>query len=311
MEYSEIVALTDYFSCICGESYYINIYNKIHICLDMMQKVLLTSTLAILFALTICSTVSGQQYPMDAAPTAPVNTQLLKTPAPELRPSVGATTVAVFGGSSVYNQGDSSSKENLNKYVPNAGDYQFHNTQSTIREVGGLRAGYTFDPSVFSLINDDPNGLLIIPRAELELMYAPYETSAALSGNSTLSNMNDKLQIDSIVASALGSVHFKVNDWFEPYVGMGVGGAWMRVESERLSFTNAGASDLLRGEATTYALTAQGFAGLEFKLPSGWAVFGEYKYLQYFDPTFHLDQHDLKLGNIGQHMIVGGLRYSF
>jgi|GEM_PF-5765106 len=275
----------------------------------MRQRINSLRALIVVLVLSSAYTAVGQQYPLDPVQSK-VDTNLFKTPSMGLRPSEEGTSVAVFGGASVYNQADDNPKEDLSRYAPNVGDFPFLKAQSIVREVAGCRVGYTFDPSTLSFINDGSDGFLVIPRVELELMYAPYETKGSLTG-STLTNMSDKLKINSIVASALGSLHFRVTDWFEPYVGGGVGGAWMQVDSERLSFANAGVGDLLRGQATTYVLTAQGFAGLEFHLPGGWGIFTEYKYLHYFDPTFQLDQHDLKLGDIGQHIIIGGLRYSF
>lgn len=232
-----------------------------------------------------------------------VKTDLLKAPTASLRTPTTHLSAAVFGGASVYNQANDPSI-NLNPYNAGIGDFQFRN-QSKLREVVGARVGYSWD----SLDMGEPR--VIVPRLEFELMYSPYETSGTLEDRGVLTNLNGKVQIDSIVASMVGSVHFRVNPWFHPYVGAGVGGAYMHVSSEHLRLNNAGAADELRGEASDLVFVPQGLAGLEFDLAQGWSIFGEYKYLYYLDPRFDLDRHTLKLGDLGQHIIVGGLRYSF
>jgi len=247
------------------------------------------------------------QYPLD---NNSVNTALLKAPKPALRETSSQTSVAIFGGASVFNEGYSP-RVDLDPYLPGMGNFKFDNNKSIIREVAGIRTGYTWDPSLIPL-NADIGQPLLMPRAELELLYAPYQTkgNVPLHGFANAS-ATDKVDIDSIVFSFLGTMHFRVNDWFHPYVGAGVGGAYMHVTSENLVINSAGGQDVLHGQGSDFVFVPQGVAGVEFDIVQTWSIFGEYKYLYYVDPRFTLDTHSLTFDGIGQNIVVAGLRYSF
>lgn len=258
------------------------------------------------------ATSSPATAPAPQIPTwgqSTVNTALLKSPDVNLRPIGPANSVAIFGGGSVYNESYSPSV-NLDPYVPGLGDYEFRSNDSTIREVVGARFGHTWDPSALRLNGDNPQFPFFVPRAEAEILYAPYETKGPLENN-LLTDINDKVKIDSVVISLLGTMHLQVNNWFHPYLGLGLGGAYMHVASQRLTFNNGAGTDVLRGEGSDFVFVPQGLAGVEFDVTHGWSLFGEYKYLYYIDPTFQLDTHTLSLGNLGQNIVVMGLRYSF
>ncbi len=177
----------------------------------------------------------------------------------------------------------------------------------------GFKVGYEFAPFAHS------GSVAWLPALELEGSYAntTFDTETTFPLIALPGRVTADFDTWSVMLNAL--LKAKINDRWEPYIGLGVGvsyigrsGVTSRVDIIPAAFPMNADDDVV--------LSMQAIAGCDFFLDqaNNWSVFMEYKFLVSFDPTFD-DQlgfipgltNEMQYDWLGQHLVTVGLRYRF
>lgn len=209
--------------------------------------------------------------------------------------------VGVFGGANIAQTGDLD------------GDLgAVHLTAKTKNQIGGvagIRGGYTWPGFGSGSGFSDPSplpvdgGFAVLPSLEYEVFW----TGLKYKANGTAPNgMNFQFSSDvnTYVFSLDPKIGFQVG-MFRPYIGFGVGGAY--VSAENPSLTVNGLTGTSTESNDDFCLALQGLAGVEVFVSKNWAVTIDYKYLDLVNPKFGQVSSD----NIGQHIVTAGVNFYF
>lgn len=173
--------------------------------------------------------------------------------------------VAVFGGATFFQDADTVGYED------------------EIGFLGGAKVGYEFGTHAVDSFLGKP--INVITAVELEGFYLTNEPEV----------LGFDADMEHLVFSVNGLLKFDFGNFFRPYVGVGVGGAYVEIETP-------GSDD----DDLTLAL--QGITGAEFIFGQGWSLFLEHKLLYLNNIEFRNDQ---SLDYYYQSLVNAGLKYKF
>lgn len=248
----------------------------------------------------VSSVFAGTEYQPPATPPPETPMPTFRVEDLEPRKSPSGLNVAIFGGASVNQVEEASIASGP---VAN----QTYHPKDVIGGVGGIKIGYTWDPALNAGYVDE-GGVKLMPAIEAEAFYLGWDTDGNVNAAGGFpAGTRAKTTIDSAVFSVNGLMKFEI-DRFRPYIGMGIGFAYLDSSNGSLStpptaFSGAGDTDVV--------LAAQGIAGLEICLVDNWTIFGEYKFLYLNDPTFKYSNYTENYNYIGHNIVSAGLRYYF
>jgi opacity protein-like surface antigen len=157
--------------------------------------------------------------------------------------------------------------------------------RSDIGGVGGLKFGAELK-NLFSLGATEDHDWLY-PALEFETFYNgfSYHSGGALGNSSDVHSA--VFSLNPLLKSRWGG--------FKVYIGGGLGGAYVSSENS------------VGGDKDDFVLAPQATGGMEYSFDQHWSILTEYKYLHFFDA----DVTPVGAADIGQHIVVGGLKYSF
>jgi opacity protein-like surface antigen len=193
----------------------------------------------------------------------------------------------------------------------------------------GAKLGYTFPFENFSF-NQRLSGFQFTPGVEAEVSYLKSDlkgrlTDADVGGFtgvsptllSSLTPLNAGLKIDSAVFMMNWLGKMQIGSSFRPYIGAGVGMAYTHFESADLARigtqlgTAGGVSVSPQHSSSSYVLAYQVLAGGEYFVARDWSLFGEYKYVVLDSFSTLSFPVDTKVGSLGNHVGVVGVRTYF
>jgi opacity protein-like surface antigen len=230
--------------------------------------------------------------------------------------------VGAFGGITVLQ--DSDATLNASKVVPGLpGDFNLKDN-NRIGPVGGIKAGFQFP---MNPIGDSAFSYGF--GAETEVFYAGYNyegvaaTSAALSGLPGTADTTYKTDLDLYIFSVNGLAKLQI--WqFRPYVGAGVGAAY--VQSRNATLKNptalpgvpANGNVLAEDSQNDLQIALQGIAGGEFFVTHNFSIFAEYKMLVLPDLAFDYDDAagknskvNIEFTPMALHLLTAGAKFYF
>ena len=196
---------------------------------------------------------------------------------------------AVYGGVSLYQEG-----------VKNHADVLWGFDLDQKRKTGmnfGLKFGYDFAPQDF-----------VRPVVEFDMQYNRFNRNVDVDlwRPTSVKAKNDSL---SLMANALAK--FNCGDW-QPYAGIGLGWYYMHTKANMSS--TWGFLDGRSGSTNKNGFAWQLMAGVDYKIDANWAVFAEYKWLNYqivSHKNFLFDDMNVLKSRLGQQLLNLGVRYSF
>jgi len=227
----------------------------------------------------------------------------------ETRKSPSGLNIALFGGATVDQSTDAA--EDINPtFGPGIPEFDY-NPKSKIGGLGGIKIGYTWDPALNPNYVDE-GAVKLMPAIEAEAFYLGYQPSGSVNTSALVpgSSGSAKSDIDSAIFSVNGLMKFEIGI-FRPYIGAGVGGAYMSASKAAFNISGPVPVNFNGGNAEEFVLAAQAIAGLEITLTQNWALFGEYKFLYLNDPKFDFDGYTEHFDYIGHQIVSAGVRYYF
>lgn len=256
----------------------------------------------------VSSVIAGTDYQPPATPP-PSETPMPTFRVEDLEPrkSPSGLNVAIFGGASIAQEEDASIGSGP---VAN----QTYHPKDVIGGVGGIKIGYTWDPALNSNYVDE-GGVKLMPAIEAEAFYLGWDTDGSVNAapGGFPAGTRASTTIDAAVFSINGLMKFEIFERFRPYIGMGIGFAYLNSSNGSLTAPPAGLSN---ADDTDVVLAAQGIAGLEVCLTENWALFGEYKFLYLNDASFSYSTtpaggYNEDYNYIGHNIVSAGVRYYF
>jgi hypothetical protein len=149
----------------------------------------------------------------------------------------------------------------------------------------------------------------IIPTMGVEVFYLTGEHSFQKEDGGVLYRLEANL--DAICFSFNPTIKLRYKNW-KPYVGGGVGGAW--VEAGNARHQALGETLQLDGRDDDMAFLFQGFVGMEYQFSRRWGVFMEYKAINFTDLSFNGDIAGVDLSyrpDFWYHTLVTGVKFGF
>jgi opacity protein-like surface antigen len=220
--------------------------------------------------------------------------------------------VGVFGGGNLFQSGD------LDVSTPLlSGQKVTLKTKDQPGGVAGIRAGYTWpgwgQGSGFGDTIPVPvdGGFAMLPTLDAEFFWTGFKYKA----RQTFVGIDTELtsDVNAYIVSLDPILKFQIG-MFRPYVGMGIGAAYIDADKARVSGAGLGSTNLL-GSADDWVLAAQGLAGVEVFIAKNWALTLDYKYLNFIDPHFKSSEGNIPLEYksdvISQHIITAGVNFYF
>jgi len=217
--------------------------------------------------------------------------------------------VGGFGGLNIATNGEGTTRETLGVGSSSPADV----SSSALLETFGFKVGYEFAPLFHT------GDVAWLPAVELEGTYVnnTFDTNAVVP----LLGFPGHVTADYTTWSVMlnGLVKAKFEGCWEPYIGLGMGGAWIQ-RSNTVSHIDTFPIDFQMEDGDDFVLAAQVLLGCDFFLDpaSTWSLFAEYKFLVSFDPAFTDElglapgiPNEIKYDWLGQHLLTMGLRYRF
>lgn len=128
----------------------------------------------------------------------------------------------------------------------------------------------------------------------------------AFHNNSVVKNNDGSLANTDLFANAL--YDFDIGSFLTPYVGAGVGVAFIDADNIGPISIGSGTTTHINDSSTKFAY--QGIAGVAAKIDNEWSVTADYRYIASLDPKFTTDAGSkARLDNTSHNFIVG-LRYN-
>lgn len=255
----------------------------------------------------------------DVTTTIQVEPPMTQTPMPtfrvedlETRRSPSGLNVAIFGGATVdqATEGDMDVNPTFGGGIPSFP----YDTKSKVGGVGGIKIGYTWDPELNANYVDE-GGVKLMPAIEAEAFYLGYSPDGNVNVSGALvpagTSARAQSDMDSAIFSINGLMKFEIGH-FRPYIGFGVGGAYLSASNASLTIDTVGT--LNGGNANDFVFAAQAIGGLEVTLTNNWALFAEYKFLYLHEPSFDYGgatPYEENYDYIGHQIVSAGLRYYF
>lgn len=220
--------------------------------------------------------------------------------------------VGVFGGGNFFQSGDLDVSTSL---LP--GQKATLKTKDQLGGVAGLKVGYTWPGWGVGPGFSDPTpapvdgSFAVLPTLDAEFFWTGYKYKA----QQTFAGLDTQLtaDVDVYVLSLDPTLKFQIG-MFRPYVGFGIGGAYINAENASASVNGLGSTNLI-GSSDDFVLAVQGLAGVEVFIARNWALTVDYKYLSLIDPSFDSKGGAIPLSYksdaIGQHIITAGVNFYF
>lgn len=221
------------------------------------------------------------------------------------------TSVGIFGGANIAQEG------NLDITSPFApGVTASLDTKNAIGGVAGIRATYTWPG--WSFDGFPPAGVdgsfRWLPSAQGEFFWTGYKYKAQqnFSGVDTTFTSDANIYVlsfDPIMRCQIGA--------FRPYVGAGIGGAYVTADSARVDASGFGlaAGTDLTGSSDCFAFAVQALAGCEYFITERITLSLDYKFLSLINPEFDSsdEQKSLhySLDALSQHIVTMGVNFYF
>ena len=159
----------------------------------------------------------------------------------------------------------------------------------------GMKLGYDFAPQDW-----------VRPVLEIDVQYNNFNRV----NRDREESVDYKLNFRSLALMLNSLVKFNAGDW-QPYFGLGVG--WFTMHGkEEMDAGDGELVSLYRGYTNGFAW--QLLAGTDYILAANWALFAEYKWLNYQIPSsrnFMGEDTNAVKSRIGQQLLNLGVRYSF
>jgi opacity protein-like surface antigen len=225
-------------------------------------------------------------------------------------------TVAVFGGANLLQSGD------LNVSTPLLpGASATLKTKNRLGGVAGIKAGYTwpgwgegpgFD-NAFGKSSSTPldGHFKVLPAFEYEFFRTGFNYKAGENFSGT--DVRFTADLTAYVLSVNPMVKFQMG-FFRPYIGLGIGGAYLTASNAKASASGIGSTNLV-GSDDDIVLALQGIVGTEIFVAKNWALSLEYKNLNLINPSSTKDNGTIpihyKIDNLNQQILTGGLRVYF
>lgn len=189
--------------------------------------------------------------------------------------------------------------------------------------IAGIKLGYEW--GAWGLMN---SGWSLRPAAELEGIYLSNNSDgvlnimpAALGTQYVTLPMSAKI----VLVNAVLSMKTPFSDILIPYIGGGVGRAWLSVNgSNSTNPTEPGINHFNSNpDASTSALALQAKAGIRGQINKNWAIFTEYRYLSIqsssytFGETNYPGVHlpttswNVNVGRQAYNLVTAGIEFSF
>jgi opacity protein-like surface antigen len=276
---------------------------KIHV--GLFIGIMLTST-------AFCDTV--EQVPVTPEPAGYYDAPTLKVTA-DIRQYAVGPSIGVFGGATFAQNG------NVTISSPDLPGFSTSvSTKNQLGGVAGIKGGYTWpgwdmwndsDEKPITYVNGD---FAVLPSIDYEFFWTGYK----YKGQGNLDGIGTQLTADvnAYVFSLDPTVKFQIG-MFRPYIGVGLGGAYITADNGVASASGIGSTNLI-GSANDFCFAVQGLAGVEVFIAKNWTLSLDYKYLDLVSPTF--DAGDGQSGvipihyqsdSIGQHIVTAGINYYF
>ena len=193
----------------------------------------------------------------------------------------GNVYVAAYGGMNLWQTG-----------INGWNGAQYDGKSRKIGWNAGFKVGYDFDPAAW-----------VRPVLELESFYNAFNQDLNRIVRETKIGESFKVNSQAMMFNALGK--FDCGNW-QPYAGAGIG-----------VYTLAADINNTQGGHSSYKATGlawQLMAGTDYKLDANWALFLEYKWLNYVVAGYKnkpLEGNEYTKRMIGQQLVNLGVRYTF
>ncbi|NJK92017.1 MAG: outer membrane beta-barrel protein [Blastochloris sp.] len=228
----------------------------------------------------------------------------------EPRTSEDRTYVALFGGASVDQ--NTSGRVDLNPTLAGLGVFNF-NDDTDLGYAAGMKVGRTF--SRFSLGGSEkpaPEQFHFLGAVEGELFYNKFGTDGEVEDDFPAGAVTTASTDINMVVTSFNGVLRAQYKWFRPYIGLGIGFAYLWTDNAELTIVNPvpppGPANLQQS-SEDIVMAAQGLAGVEFQLAEDWGLLLEYKYLYLHDPTLKNGGFAIDFDYIGQSFVSAGLKF--
>jgi len=242
-------------------------------------------------------------YTTDQTQTTVQNTAYRVTAAP--RAYATGVEVAVFGGVDLAQEGNMTGHG-----AAFPGSLSF-DPSDRIGGVFGAKLGYTwpgwrkgpgFDGDTTRQVDDH---FTLLPSIEYEFLYLNRELDGQAAGGE---------RVDTDFTASVFSVNPILRAqyyMFRPYVGFGVGGAYLEAHGPEF-VSPGGVVSRNSGTPDDIALALQAIAGTDVFITKHISLFGEYKFLNFLDPNFSTPTVEFKAKDfISENLLTAGIRYHF
>jgi len=233
-----------------------------------------------------CDTV--EQVPVTPRPAGYYDAPTLKVTA-DIRQYAVGPSIGVFGNTSV-------------------------SEKNQLGGVAGIKGGYTWpgwDKWNITSVNGD---FAVLPSIDYEFFWTGYK----FKGQGTYDDIGTQLTADvnAYVFSLDPTIKFQIG-MFRPYIGAGIGGAYITADHGVASITGIGSENLI-GSSNDFCFAVQGLAGVEVFIAKNWTLSLNYKYLDLVSPTFNAGSGQSGVipvryhsDSLGQNIVTAGVNCYF
>lgn len=168
---------------------------------------------------------------------------------------------------------------------------------SSVQPAAGIKIGYTwpFDSEPSDQFQDEFGGFRLGGGIELDLGYMRNELKGTLNGVGFSADVDSAVFITNFLLKGR-------NGKFQPYIGPGVGGAFLQASNYNLGG---------RSSDDQVVFVFQGVAGLDYFITPQWSVFGEYRFLGFQDVDLYQGASRLRSDRLYNNILSLGLRRTF
>jgi opacity protein-like surface antigen len=281
--------------------------------------------LALMLAVSVVSpsaaqntTVSGSATPAGDYPymikngvIAPANAPAFQTSTAPRPDANHANYVAVWGGGNLLQQADPRDKLN-----DGLNDYEKLSLKDKVGFAIGAKIGHTWQIDGVTVYNKPGQFFFSL---EGEFIYSDISNSRLKyheAGYVDYYQQNFDLTIYAATVNPIMRAKFGI---FSPYVGVGVGGAYVTGKNKGIDWVVPGAgSDRVwpsGGSESEVVFAFQGIAGTDIAIAKEWSLFVEYKYLGLVGLEFDKAVDGLAtydMGDVyGNHLVVAGIKFHY
>ena len=239
--------------------------------------------------------------------------------------------VAVWGGANLFQNADPQVKDNFG-----LGIKADLNIKDSTDFAVGVKIGHIWQPKGITVYGED-SSVTFLPSVEGEFIYTQNSSSSlgwhgsvwyGNTNNTATANITQKfsMNIYALTANPILRIQWGI---FRPYVGLGLGGAYVEGKLKTLSGNVAintvdypqyngnysGGTDLLKASEDQFAFCFQGIAGTDIFLNDRWSIFAEYKYIGLVGLEFKkalAGYATYDFGDVyGNHLVVAGIKFHY